>query len=380
MRLATRLVAVAAAAALTMTVTGVSLAGASVRDWGGGRSEGAALFVATDNTSGNQVVAYHRNLDGSLSPAGTFATGGLGGVLAGSAVDHTASQGALALDAADGLLYAVNAGSDSVSVFSVHGDRLHLRQVVAFGGTFPVSIAVHGRIVEVLNARNGGSLRGFVQLAGFLFPIPGARTALGLPTLTPEFTHTPGQVAFTPDGSRVLVTTKAATSAVDAYALRWNGTLSTSPTVTTFGGDVPFALTFDRAGHAQLVLAGSNSVVTANVLGDGRLDVIETDPTGQAATCWITTTGRDTFVSNAGSGSVTGYLNNGHGHLTDIGNTATRAGTVDSAASPDGRFLYVQGGAAGTVDAFRIAPTGTLTLIGSQTVPNAVGGEGIVAS
>jgi hypothetical protein len=36
--------------------------------------------------------------DGTLSPAGSYPTGGLGGVLAGSVVDHTASQGAVAYD------------------------------------------------------------------------------------------------------------------------------------------------------------------------------------------------------------------------------------------------------------------------------------------
>ena len=58
-----------------------------------------ALFVQTDNTAGNQVVAYHRNPNGTLAPAGTYATGGLGGVLNGSAVDHLASQGSLTYDA-----------------------------------------------------------------------------------------------------------------------------------------------------------------------------------------------------------------------------------------------------------------------------------------
>ena len=57
-----------------------------------------AVFVQTDNTSGNQVVAYHRASDGTLSPAGTYATGGLGGQLAGSVVDHLASQGSLSYD------------------------------------------------------------------------------------------------------------------------------------------------------------------------------------------------------------------------------------------------------------------------------------------
>src|SRR6202046_3540324 len=78
-----------------------------------------AVFVQTDNTAGNQIVAYHRNADGTLTAAGTYATGGLGGVLNGSAVDHLASQGSLTYDAAQNPLYAVNAGSNTVSVFSV---------------------------------------------------------------------------------------------------------------------------------------------------------------------------------------------------------------------------------------------------------------------
>jgi hypothetical protein len=62
------------------------------------------------------------------------------------------------------------------------------------------------------------------------------------------------------------------------------------------------------------------------------------------------------------------------------GLTATRGGTVDAAASSDGRFLYVQTGAAGGVDAFRVASDGHLVPVGQVTVPGAIGGEGIAAS
>ena len=62
-----------------------------------------------------------------------------------------------------------------------------------------------------------------------------------------------------------------------------------------------------------------------------------------------------------------------------MGTTPTGAGTIDAAASSDGRFLYVQTGAAGAVDAFRIGADGSLTGVGTVTVPGAVGGEGIVA-
>jgi hypothetical protein len=95
------------------------------------------VFVQTDDTAGNQVVAYDRAGDGTLTLAGTYDTGGLGGMLNGSVVDHLASQGSLTHDPVQGLLYAVNAGSNTVSVFSVHGDRLALRQVISSGGSSP---------------------------------------------------------------------------------------------------------------------------------------------------------------------------------------------------------------------------------------------------
>ena len=125
-----------------------------------GQGANHVVFVQTDNTAGNQVVAYDRADNGGLTLANTYNTGGLGGVLNGSAVDHLASQGSLTYDQSNGLLYAVNAGSNTVSVFSVRGDQLTLRQVVNSGGTFPVSVAVHGDLVYVLNAEGAGSLQG----------------------------------------------------------------------------------------------------------------------------------------------------------------------------------------------------------------------------
>jgi len=133
---------------------------------------GGAVFVQTDNTAGNAVVAYHRAPDGTLTLAGTYPTGGLGGVLAGSVVDHLASQGSLTYDPEHGLLLAVNAGSDTVSVFRVTGDGLELRQVLWSGGQFPVSVTVYGNHAYVLNALDGGALYGYGIAGGHLTPIP----------------------------------------------------------------------------------------------------------------------------------------------------------------------------------------------------------------
>ena len=196
------------------------------------------------------------NRDGTLL-SGSYATGGRGGILAGSVVDHTASQGSLASDPQHGLLYAVNAGSDTISVFATRGDRLALRQVLGSGGTFPVSVAVHGDLVYVLNALNGGSVQGYRVLGRFLVRIPGSHRALGLdPNATPQFTTTPGQVAFTPDGSQLVVTTKGNGNDIDVFGVGFGGLLSAKPTVNEQPGTVPFAIAFDPFGHLVVAEAG----------------------------------------------------------------------------------------------------------------------------
>src|SRR5580692_7376313 len=167
MRTLSRLAAVTALATAGLAVA-VGPAVASVnRHHDPGRAGARhVVFVQTDSTAGNEIVAYHRAADGTLTQAGSYITGGLGGQLAGSVVDHLASQGSLSYDPGRGLLPAVNAGSTTVSVFRARGDRLSLREVIGSGGTFPVSIAVRGDLAYVLNALGGGSVRGYLITSG----------------------------------------------------------------------------------------------------------------------------------------------------------------------------------------------------------------------
>ncbi len=351
------------------------------RDHGSGPFErrGAdAVFVQTDNPAGNQVIAYHREHDGTLANGDAYSTGGLGGALSGSVVDHLASQGSLQFDPERGLLFAVNAGSNTVSVFAASGDHLRLRQVVSSGGTFPVSVAVHDDLVYVLNAENGGSVQGYRIAFGALLPIPGSNRALGLdPNATPQFVNTPGQVAFTPDGSQLIITTKANGNDIDVFGVRPDGRLSASPVVNSEPGTVPFAITFDPAGNLVIAEAGTNALATFALSPAGTLTLLSAVPTGQAATCWVTSVGSVLFASNAGSHSVSGYTDGPGGTLSLLGATNTDAGTVDSVATPGGRFLYVQTGGSGIVDEFAVGSAGALTAIGSVVVPGAIGGEGI---
>src|SRR5690242_13054168 len=76
-------------------------------------ADAASVYTLTNQTTGNAVAAFTQGADGSLTPAGTYATGGFG---TGAGLG---SQGAIALSRPSRWLFAVNAGSDSVSLFAV---------------------------------------------------------------------------------------------------------------------------------------------------------------------------------------------------------------------------------------------------------------------
>ena len=139
-----------------------------------------AVFVQTNAAAGNEVVAYEQQDDGTLTSPHSYSTGGNGGALSGAVVDRLASQGSLTFDPQHALLFAVNAGSNTVSVFAVDGSHLSLREIVPSGGEFPVSIAVQNDLVYVLNARAGGSVSGYRVRSGLLQPIPGSTRPLEL--------------------------------------------------------------------------------------------------------------------------------------------------------------------------------------------------------
>ena len=78
------------------------------------------VYTLTNDTAGNQVLAWNRAPSGALLPAGAYATAGQG------SGDALGSQGALVLSADGGRLFAANAGSNDISVFAIRAERLTL--------------------------------------------------------------------------------------------------------------------------------------------------------------------------------------------------------------------------------------------------------------
>lgn len=348
-----------------------------------GRHGGDRLvFVQTNELNGNRIAVYHRNANGTLSLARTYATGGNGGIATpGNESDRLASQGSLVYDARHRLLFAVNAGSDTVSTFRVRGDRLKLKDIDSSGGGFPASIAVHRNLVYVLNSGGTGVVQGFRIRGNHLRPISGSARSLGLAnTDPPDFLTSPGQVGFTPGGGKLIVTTKASGSKIVVFGVQSDGRLSTTPVVNSSATPVPFAFTFTPTGRLASGEAGTSNLTTYVINAGGTLADPKTLSDNQMALCWIVRVGGFYYVTNTASNTVSGFTvaPDGQPSLIDADGIVANTGMGPIDMTVSGRYLYVQTGSAGTVEGYRINADGSLTPIG--VVPSVVGQEGIASN
>lgn len=313
-----------------------------------------AVYTLTNSPFGNAVAAFDRDGDGSLTPAGTFATGGSG---TGAGLG---SQGAVVLRADGNRLFAVNAASGTIAAFDVRPDGLVRRNVVPSGGTLPISVTVHGSLVYVVNAGGTPTISGFTDGKDGLTPLPGSTRALS------PGAAGPAQVSFTPDG-RVLVVTEKASNSIDTFVVDADG-YAGAPALHPSVGATPFGFDFDNLGNLLVSDAGG-SASSYGVSWTGDVSVITAAvPTHQAAPCWLVATrnGRFAYTANAGAGTISGFSVD-HGALTllaaDGASASFGAGShpLDEAVSENGQFLYVLVDGFHRLAGFRIAEDGSLT-------------------
>lgn len=340
-----------------------------------GRDEPGAVYVLS-NQSPNSVLVYARAANGTLSFSGSFPTGGAG---AGTGVDPLGSQGSIVLGQGNRSLFAVNAGSNDVSAFAVDATGLHLRLLdrEPSGGTKPVSVAVHGNLVYVVNA--SGSIQGFIldPVSGLLSAIAGS--AQGLPG---GAAAAPGQIGISPDGA-VLVVTEKNTNTIDTWQINSQGAAVNGTTTSSGAGTVPFGFTFIRPAVSLITDAGLSALASYQVNDDATLDLITgAVPDGGKANCWVVVTknGRYAFVSNTGSGNVSSYkiARDGFVSLLNTAAAGSLIAPIDAALSENGHFFIIREGATGTMAGFRVESDGSLTPIGTVGgLPN--GAQGLAA-
>lgn len=347
-------------------------------------SRGAA-FAMTNSSADNRIITYRRAANGTLTRVGQVSTRGTG-----IGVDLD-TQGGLRLSRDHRFLYAVNAGSDNISIFAVDGPTLTFVQKI-YAGDQPNSLTIHGDLLYVLNGSVAGNgIRGFrVAGDGRLTRLAQSFRALSSPIAVP------GQVEFSPDGRTLLVTQKVTDrllspkNAIDSFAVGANGLASAEPRRNPSHGLRPFSLAF--RGDGKLVVVESfnaaprrSAASSYRLSADGRLQVISGSvPNGQTDTCWvvISTDGRYAFTANFGNGTISSYRLNAEGQLRLIDGDAASLGPksqpVDLSLSADGHYLYLLLRGTGGVAAFEV-DGGALRPLGTATggLPVADGASGL---
>jgi 6-phosphogluconolactonase len=322
-----------------------------------------AVFTMTNAPTGNAVVAYLIGPGGALIPAGHFPAHGKGtGV-------SLADSGSLALTADHQWLFVVDAGSNAITVFQVHsstgsGPLLTFVDRVSSHGTLPVSLAVHGPLVYVLNAGSSvapGNIFGFyLGDHGLLFPLPGSSEPLSTSAST-----APAEIAFNPAGT-VLVVTEKNTSVIDTYTVDHRGFASV-PVVTPSNGSTPYGFAFGRSGTLIVSDAGAGALTSYTVSRAGTLTVQTGALTdGGAAPCWVASVdeGRYAYTTNAHSGTISTYAVAKGGTLTLVDGVAATTGAADTdlaVGGAHGQLLFVYDAGAGEIQEFDIGSGASLT-------------------
>lgn len=335
-----------------------------------------AVFTMSNGGGANRVLAWARMANGTLAFAGRTPTGGRG---TGGGLNN---QGGLALSPDGEWLYVVNAGSDSVSVFRVNGTTLTRTDVEPSRGDRPVSVAVHGSLVYVLNAGGKGNIRGFRRSStGALTFINGSGRPLSARNVQPV------QVGFNPAGTRLYVTERR-TDRITRYAVDAAGAAG-PPSWSASAGAEPWG--FDWRSDGLLVVSeGGDHVEDGSSTSSYRfgasgapITVSGAVPTTETAACWavVTPNGLFAYVTNTPDHSISGYSIAPNGKLALLHANGRTAATgngslpIDLDTSRDGKFLYVLLAGTDRIAAYAIAANGSLSVRpGASGLPGAANG------
>lgn len=319
-----------------------------------------ALYTMDNAVGTNHVWAFARAANGSLGTPAVVSTGGAG---TGSALEN---QGAVRLSRDGRWLVVCNAGSDELSVFSVSAQGLTLTDKVGSQGQMPISIALHGDLLYVLNAGGevaGGSdsIAGFVFAYGHLFPLPGAVCGLS------SSNTAPAEIAFTSDGKTLVVTEKG-TGLIDTFTVSDGGIATLAKTYSS-PAPPPYGFAVGRGDRIFVAQAaggasnpGASSVSSYLVGSDGSLETISGSvATHQTAACWLALAHdqRFAYTANTPNDSVSSFWVGRDGSLQLLKSQAALPGTgshpADMGLTLDDRFLYTVNGN-GSISGFAVDP------------------------
>jgi 6-phosphogluconolactonase (cycloisomerase 2 family) len=331
-----------------------------------------AVYVQT-NEPRNQVIAFGRVADGSLTKLGTYETGG-----AGDGVAHLTSQGSVVLTGDGKHLLMTNVASDDVSIFAVVDGGLELVQTTPSGGSSPKSIAENDGLVYVLSTGKPG-VSGFRIADGELVTLVGSERPLSGPNADPA------QVGFGPGGS-TLVVTERGTDSIVVFAVGADGSLG-DPKVHPSSGPTPYGFAFTTGGtlvvtEAFGAMKGKAAASSYALRGGALAPITRSLGNGRSEICWavVTRDDRFAFTTNFADGAVSRYAIGADGNLTLEDAVAGAAvegqpGLRDEDLTADGKYLYAIDADRGRIFGWGVGEDGSLSPIGSwEGLPTSVAG------
>jgi 6-phosphogluconolactonase len=337
-----------------------------------GTASDGAVYVQT-NAAPNEVIAFHRAGDGSLDLIGSVATGGDG-----DGSPHLPSQGSVALTRDGRHLLVSNVASDDLSVFSVTADgSIELRDRVHTGAT-PRSVTERDGLVVVLNTGEPG-LASFRLHAEGIAPVEGGDQALAASDADPA------QVAFTPDGSMIVITERG-TDSIVTYEVAADGTFGASRAIAS-QGPTPYGFAFTSGGALVVTEAfraekGAAAASSYAIVDGSLVPRTSSVGNGRSEICWavVTPDDRFAFTTNFADGAVSRFAIAADGSLSLEDATAGIAvdgmpGLRDEGLSSDGQFLYAIDADGGRIYGWSVDAEGSLEPLGSwDGVPATVAG------
>lgn len=348
-----------------------------------GHAASSTVFVMTNDASNNEILAYQQSLNGEFTLKGHFRTGGRG---SGGSNDPLQSQGALTLSEDHNLLFAVNAGSGTVSSFHVVRGLPILIDQEPTGGAFPVAIAEHNSTLYVLNAGGNGAIVAFhADGIGRLHQVSDSTVHLTAAN------DGASSISISPDGLTLVVIEKGPNN-IDTFPIHPDGSLgavvvnhSIAPGVfsTVFTPNGVLIVSENQPGGTDV-----SSISSYSITPNGTVQAIsQSIPTFGDGNCWnaIPPNGKFVYIDNAGTSTVAGFSVGADGSLAPVAGTivATEpdgAANLDMSISGDGKFLFTLNSGIGSVGVFSVNQDGTLTPRGEiDGLPKSVGFNGIAA-
>jgi 6-phosphogluconolactonase len=390
------------------------------------------LFSQT-NAASNSVYVFKRNPStGTISLFETVATGGKG------TPQGQQPFGLPVVDSADSivlspdrkLLFVVNDGSNNITSFRVRPGGITRADIKSSHGTLPISLAIHGNLLYVLNAKSGGIFGYHYNANGKLTPIAHSKRSLSIPGPN----GVAADIGFNPSGKWLVVTMRdlpthtggsGQPGKIDTFKVHANGT--TGPAIaTTAATPTPFGFRFTSSGIMLDTSAGrvntvnnsppplgdgtqiNGSLQSYALLANGKLAALKNGnaASGGRAACWvvISKNNRFAFVTNTlsataahpapgapigtGQHGLARFSISSKGVVKFLGNVDTGPGLPsDLGLSPDGKYLYMADPSEGIIpglkshiEVYKVGSGGSLTAVQKTPPALAVGLSGIATT